>query len=410
MQIKKYIWRKLKTSIICLAVIVMVITYPILPVHAQTQPVVKAILFYSPTCSHCHYVITEVLPPLFEQYPGQLMIIGVDVSTEDGRNLYIAALQYFNLSSSGVPFLVLGDTYLMGDVDITGQLPGLIEQYLSQGGLDWPPIPGLKEILDKALSATQPTPEPTATAQPTSAATQAAGMAALTSSPQSTVTPTPVISGIILQNEASTNLIDRLGQDPAGNSLALLVLAGMLLTVFGGIATFQHSTVGRLKDFTGWLFPLLCVAGMLVALYLSYVEITQVEAVCGPVGDCNTVQQSDYARLLGVLPIGVLGVVGYGIILVAWLVRRFTNQRIAAYASLSILGMTAFGMLFSIYLTFLEPFVIGATCAWCLASAIIMTTLFWLSLLPGKLGYTFLYHGEKNVNRRKNSHRSVKSL
>jgi uncharacterized membrane protein len=34
-------------------------------------------------------------------------------------------------------------------------------------------------------------------------------------------------------------------------------------------------------------------------------------------------------------------------------------------------------VLFSIYLTFLEPFVIGATCAWCLTSALIMTLLLW---------------------------------
>jgi uncharacterized membrane protein len=27
----------------------------------------------------------------------------------------------------------------------------------------------------------------------------------------------------------------------------------------------------------------------------------------------------------------------------------------------------------SVYLTFLEPFVIGATCAWCLTSAVLMT-------------------------------------
>jgi uncharacterized membrane protein len=106
----------------------------------------------------------------------------------------------------------------------------------------------------------------------------------------------------------------------------------------------------------------------------------------------------------------VLGLLGYGLILLAWLVRRYANRRMAAYASVLILGMCALGLLFSIYLTFLEPFVIGASCAWCLASAIIMTALFWLSLLPGKSGLTFLYYGEKNVNRRKSSRRAIKSL
>jgi uncharacterized membrane protein len=56
--------------------------------------------------------------------------------------------------------------------------------------------------------------------------------------------------------------------------------------------------------------------------------------------------------------------------------------------------MTLFGTLFSIYLTFLEPFVIGATCAWCLSSAVIMTIQMWLSITPGKLAITNLRYGE----------------
>jgi uncharacterized membrane protein len=38
------------------------------------------------------------------------------------------------------------------------------------------------------------------------------------------------------------------------------------------------------------------------------------------------------------------------------------------------------GTLFSIYLTFLEPFVIGATCMWCLSSAALMLALLWLTV------------------------------
>jgi uncharacterized membrane protein len=47
--------------------------------------------------------------------------------------------------------------------------------------------------------------------------------------------------------------------------------------------------------------------------------------------------------------------------------------------------MSLFGVIFSIYLTFLEPFVIGATCAWCLSSAVIITVLLWLAVRPGRL-------------------------
>jgi uncharacterized membrane protein len=60
-----------------------------------------------------------------------------------------------------------------------------------------------------------------------------------------------------------------------------------------------------------------------------------------------------------------------------------------------LLGITLFGVLFSIYLTFLEPFVIGATCAWCLASAVTMTALMRFSLAPGKAALFKLRSGEK---------------
>jgi len=44
--------------------------------------------------------------------------------------------------------------------------------------------------------------------------------------------------------------------------------------------------------------------------------------------------------------------------------------------------MTLCGVLFSIYLTYLELFVIHAICSWCLFSAVIITVLFLLSLRP----------------------------
>ncbi len=55
-----------------------------------------------------------------------------------------------------------------------------------------------------------------------------------------------------------------------------------------------------------WAVPALALIGLGVALYLSYVELLQVEAVCGPVGECNIVQASPYAQFLGI-PIAVLG-------------------------------------------------------------------------------------------------------
>lgn len=120
------------------------------------------------------------------------------------------------------------------------------------------------------------------------------------------------------------------------------------------------------------------LAGLAAAVYLAYVEVGQQSAVCGLVGDCNTVQQSPYAMLFGVLPVGVLGIGGYVAILAAWALGRVKDARTRDAAQAGLLVMALFGAAFSTYLTFLEPFVIGATCAWCLTSALVMLLLLWL--------------------------------
>jgi uncharacterized membrane protein/thiol-disulfide isomerase/thioredoxin len=364
------------------------------PVQAQTPSpggVARAVLFYSPSCGHCEYVITEVLPPLFEQYGDQLQIVGVDVTQPAGQAMFWAALEYFGLESSGVPFLVVGDQYLVGSRDIPEILPGLIERHLAQGGLDWPAIPGLAEALagDQPAEATAAEPPteiaPTLAASSTPASPESTPGAAAVP-PPALATPTPALL-------LAGGLGAKFGRDLVGNSLAVVVLAGMLLSLGWAGLFLQRKPGARPPWSWGWAIPLLCLLGLGVAGYLAYVEMNQVQAVCGPVGDCNSVQQSRYARLFGVIPIGLLGLAGYLAILLAWLVGRWSRGRLASLAWAALWAMTAFGVVFSIYLTFLEPFVIGATCAWCLTSAILMTGLFLCARTPGRAALISLRSG-----------------
>ncbi len=358
--------------------------WSVLPVFAaqspSSRPVVRAVLFYSPYCGHCELVITQTLPPLFEKYGEQLSIVGVDISQLGGEVLFSAALNHFKQESGGVPFLVVGDTFLVGSIDIPGQLPGLIDKYLAQGGVDWPAIPGLAEAMSVAEQSQPPEATPT-TVENTPLAE------AVVSSPESqpTQTPSPAPTpGLLVSSTGSPGLGDIFSHDPLGNTLAIIVLAGMIATLVLAFRRFRQVTTKPALHSRSWVFPVLALAGLGVAGYLAYVETTQVQAVCGPVGDCNTVQQSEYARLFGILPIGVVGVIGYTLMLAAWIFSRSNNKRQSTYASLALFGMSGFGVLFSIYLTFLEPFVIVATCAWCLTSALLMTCLFWLTINPGK--------------------------
>jgi len=127
---------------------------------------VRAILFFSPTCGHCHRVITEDLPPLFEQYPDRLNIISVDISAPEGQQLYQAAIERFAISDNrrGVPTLIIDDVVLVGSGEIPEQLPGLVEQYMAEGGVDWPDIPGIDAILS---AEGEPAPAETDAAQGT---------------------------------------------------------------------------------------------------------------------------------------------------------------------------------------------------------------------------------------------------
>jgi uncharacterized membrane protein len=122
--------------------------------------------------------------------------------------------------------------------------------------------------------------------------------------------------------------------------------------------------------------PVLSLVGLAVAGYLAYVETQAAAAVCGPVGDCNAVQSSPYARLFGV-PIGLIGVAGYVAILAVW---AWGRRAAGALPATLLVLMSAFGVAFSIYLTYLELFVIRAVCMWCITSAVIMTLLLLVSI------------------------------
>lgn len=138
------------------------------------EPRVRAVLFYSPTCYHCHYVIDEVLMPMLEEYGDRLQIMAVDTTQPSGEQLYQAAVQTFQIPNDrrGVPTLIMGQVVLVGSGEIPEQFPGMVKQTLAAGGIDWPDLPGL--VLPSAEQA-EPTPlPPTATPVPVAVAPVAA--------------------------------------------------------------------------------------------------------------------------------------------------------------------------------------------------------------------------------------------
>lgn len=304
-------------------------------------PEVRAVLFYSPQCPHCHDVMRDHLPPLLRQHGDALRIVQVNVDTPAGQTLYRAVVAHFRLGRDrlGVPAMVVGDRILVGAWEIPAHLPDLVEAGLAGTGVDWPPIPEVRAFMAVQGDPSQP------------------GEAAV---------------GATADASTGSSVSERFMSDPVGNGIAVLVLLGMVVALALSIRTV-HNPRRKLATWPAWTVPVLALVGAGVASYLAFVEVNGVEAVCGPVGDCNRVQASPYAYFAGV-PVGVLGVVGYaalGVIAAAARIRRPASRRLP----LLVWGMAAAGVAFSIYLTFLEPFVIGATCMWCINSAIVMTLI-----------------------------------
>ncbi|NOH12783.1 MAG: vitamin K epoxide reductase family protein [Chloroflexi bacterium] len=317
--------------------------------------------------------MSEDLPPLLETYGDQLTILTVDTTSEQGYGLFVATIEELQIPQEqlGVPMLIVGEQVLVGSAAIPEQFPGIVSQGLVDGGIDWPAVPLLLEYLETE-GMLQPVVEEPVVEQ---SAEQAPG-------------PVSDDSSVTLGLEEATASVaqmtwmDRYRQDVVGNTFSVVVLLGMLYSLVR-IVMLLRTRRFEIKAWPVWVLPILLLVGLFVAGYMSYVEITRTDAVCGPVGDCNTVQQSPYARLFGVLPIGVFGILGYLIIGAVWLYSMYGPKEQQPASTLLLWALGIFGTLFSVYLTFLEPFVIGATCAWCLSSSIIMTLVLWTVTLGG---------------------------
>lgn len=114
------------------------------------------------------------------------------------------------------------------------------------------------------------------------------------------------------------------------------------------------------------------VVGIAVATYITIVESGGGSPVCvAGGGGCETVAESSYSHIAGI-NIAIFGIIGYvGIFLTAF----FAND-LARFGGF-VISLGGFG--FSIYLTYLEIWVIEAICQWCVGSAVLMTILFLLN-------------------------------
>ena len=125
---------------------------------------------------------------------------------------------------------------------------------------------------------------------------------------------------------------------------------------------------------------LMSLVGVFVSAYLYLYKIGRIGTLACGTGGCEAVQTSVWSRFLGV-EVALIGLVGYALLFgVALLALRPALIRERWPAAL-LAALAWGGVLFTLYLTYLELFVIHAICRWCVGSAAIIVTILILALL-----------------------------
>jgi uncharacterized membrane protein len=313
----------------------------------ERAPDVRAVLFYDPGTSHADELLSFFLPGLYERYGTRLAVSGIDLSQPAGEKAYRAAAESLDLAPQPPkePVVVIGDRAVVGLVAIAGALGDDFENIAGDPNAKrWPSISAVEDLVPAGVEQIKRR----MTAEGKDAAAHSAGRS-------------------LSDQHAASHQI--------ANNLAIAVLLGMVVAVMHSFARLRRNrrVTGRAAQ---WALVVTLLAGLGVSAYTAYTALADVSPMCGPVAGCAAVQDSDYSRLFGV-PMGVLGLVGYSAILLTSLLARHLSPQGGGWHWLPWI-LALFGVLFSLRLTALEPFVIGATCVWCLGSAVSITLAFWL--------------------------------
>lgn len=132
-------------------------------------------------------------------------------------------------------------------------------------------------------------------------------------------------------------------------------------------------------------WPLWLILGLLLFSILGFVDAGYLAVnhlrgdlpVCSVQVGCEEVANSKYSEI-GEIPLALLGVLYYLFIFIITLVYFDTGSKLVKkylpYA-------TIIGFLVSLYLVYLQLFVIGAICIYCMGSALTSTIIFILGML-----------------------------
>lgn len=121
----------------------------------------------------------------------------------------------------------------------------------------------------------------------------------------------------------------------------------------------------------------LSIFGISDTVYLTIKRYTNEELNCSFLDGCNFVTNSEYSVIFGI-PVAVLGLLFYiTIFTLSLLYLRTKNRKFLV----STLGLSSTGFLLSLWFIYSQAFILNAFCLYCLASAVLSTTIFTLSVI-----------------------------
>lgn len=129
----------------------------------------------------------------------------------------------------------------------------------------------------------------------------------------------------------------------------------------------------------------LALVGVFVALYLTMYKVGVIGHLACGMGGCERVNTSRWAIFAGA-PVAAWGLAFYIATLAVAVVGTAPSMLHRREVSYLLAAMSLVGVAFSAWLTYLELYVIDAVCRYCVASAVIVTLIFIVSIADLMLG------------------------
>ncbi len=127
--------KRLVPILLCLSMVLL--SWPTGVVLAQ-EPVARFFVFEAQECEHCQAVREEVLAPLKAGYGDRIELKIFDIGAMENYEVMVRLEKEYGVSGLAIPQVFIGDTALVGEEEIGGQLQALVDECLVAGGCDFP--------------------------------------------------------------------------------------------------------------------------------------------------------------------------------------------------------------------------------------------------------------------------------